>query len=492
MKYKTRFKRETPRITMSNANVCCIAIASLNMILAASWAIAQAEDPAKSGPAEDGQPAWFLQGSFPDPGGGTDVSADGTVTILPRSGFAQRNSLLGSCKDEVQSVCHGQAGMRAQGCLIDNRDKLTGECKARMDAYMTMQSGIAPCSHSPVCGNRMTDGIVGPQQGNGGGVPGGRLRVEWKQDPGYTYAYPYAAPAGPGGIPAVALDSKGNLVVFKRSPQGTPQLFEYGPDHKLIRTVGEEVLGHTNKAHGMAIDAQDNVWLCFNDLSVVKEVSPDGKLLKTIGESGHRGDWDEAKGQHLLWQPVMIAFAPNGDMYIGEGHANESPNDTDSPDPSNESGVARILHFDKNGKFVNQWYGNNMGPGHFYNSHALAIDPTNGDVWIGDREEYRIVVYTADGKFRKTLSMRNLVCALNFDHEGNPWMASGQDGQFLELNREGKVIGAVGNGMGIERGQFIEASYWVFDKNDNLYAGDTSVGRITEMIAPKKGAKAGE
>ena len=29
----------------------------------------------------------------------------------------------------------------------------------------------------------------------------------------------------------------------------------------------------------------------------------------------------------------MIAFAPNGDVYIGEGHANESPNDAGSDDP---------------------------------------------------------------------------------------------------------------------------------------------------------------
>ena len=33
-------------------------------------------------------------------------------------------------------------------------------------------------------------------------------------------------------------------------------------------------------------------------------------------------------------------------------------------------------------------------------------------------------------------------------------------------------------------GQFIEASYWTMDKQDNLYAGDTSVGRVTKMVAP--------
>ena len=61
----------------------------------------------------------------------------------------------------------------------------------------------------------------------------------------------------------------------------------------------------------------------------------------------------------------MVAFAPNGDVYIGEGHANESPNDTDSDDPANNIGAARIIHLDKNGKFINQWYGNEVGQGKF-------------------------------------------------------------------------------------------------------------------------------
>ena len=145
----------------------------------------------------------------------------------------------------------------------------------------------------------------------------------------------------------------------------------------------------------MAVDAEDNVWITAANSATVMKISPDGKLLLTIGERGRRGDWDEAKGQRLLWQPVMVAFAPNGDVYIGEGHANESPNDTDSDDPANNIGAARIIHLDKNGKFINQWYGNEVGQGKFSSAHGLAVDPENGDVWIGDREEYRIVVYSA-------------------------------------------------------------------------------------------------
>jgi hypothetical protein len=221
-------------------------------------------------------------------------------------------------------------------------------------------------------------------------------------------------------------------------------------------------------------------------MATAKKVSPDGKLLQTIGTSGHPGDWDEAKGQRLLWQPVMIAFGPTGDIFIAEGHANESPNDTESDDPTNNIGAARIIHLDKAGTFVNQWYGNANGRGKFEGAHGFAIDPTNGDVWIGDREQYRIVVYNAKGQFLKSIVSQNLVCAIQFDADGNPWMASGQDGQFLKMDRNGKVLGAIGNGMGIGPGQFIEASYWVFDRQNNLYAGDTSVGRVTVMVAPKK------
>jgi sugar lactone lactonase YvrE len=259
------------------------------------------------------------------------------------------------------------------------------------------------------------------------------------------------------------------------------QLMKFDPGHRLVLEVPESVIGHQDKAHGMAVDAHDNVWICDAGQATVMELSPEGKLLRTIGVKNQRGDWDETKGQRLLWQPVMLAFAPDGDLYIAEGHANESPNDVESADPANQEGVSRIIHLTADGKFIGQWFGNEVGQGKFDSAHGLAIDPRNGDVWIGDREQYRIVIYTADGRFRKTLQMKNLVCALNFDHQGNPWMASGQDGQYLKLDRDGKVLGAMGNGMGIGPGEFIEASYWAFDPHDNLIAGDTSVGRVTVM-----------
>ena len=406
--------------------------ASLGVLLIAVTGFAQTPPPT-SGPAEHGTPAWFLQGSFPDPGGNTSVDADGNVTVLPRGG----------------------RGARPAAATTTPRLPPT-----------------PPCTRAPICGNRVTPGRQSLQ------------RVQFEQTLGYTFTYPYVLPEGTGGVPAVALDSQGHLWVFQRKPAGMSQLFKFDRNHQLVMEVAPDVIGYQDKAHGMAVDADDNVWIVDTNGATVMKLSPEGKLLMTIGERGRRGDWDEARGLRRLWQPVMIAFAPNGDIYIAQGHANESPNDAGSDDPENNVGAARVLHLDGNGRFVNQWYGNSVGQGKFDSVHGLAIDPTNGDVWIGDREQYRIVVYNSAGQFLRTMQMRNLVCALQFDAAGNPWMASGQDGQFLKLDRMGKVVGAVGNGMGIGRGQFIEASYWVFDSRNNLYAGDTSVGRVTKMMAP--------
>jgi hypothetical protein len=65
-------------------------------------------------------------------------------------------------------------------------------------------------------------------------------------------------------------------------------------------------------------------------------------------------------------------------------------------------------------------------------------------------------------------------------------VATGQDGQLLRIDRNGNVLGAVGNGSGMGDGQYIESNYITWDKDGNLYTGDTSVGRVTEWMVGKK------
>jgi hypothetical protein len=65
------------------------------------------------------------------------------------------------------------------------------------------------------------------------------------------------------------------------------------------------------------------------------------------------------------------------------------------------------------------------------------------------------------------------------------WLATGQDGQIFKIDWDGNVLGAIGNGPGRGDGQFVESNYMAMDAQRNLYTADTSVDRITKMVAPK-------
>jgi hypothetical protein len=133
---------------------------------------------------------------------------------------------MAACTNDIGKYCASQTGFVALDCLMQNTDKLSGQCKTALAALPA--PGTTPaCSHSPLCGNRL------------GAARSALQRVEWQQNLGYTFTYPYVLPPGEGGVPSVALDAKGNLWVFQRKAAGSPQLFKFDPNDKLILQVGD-------------------------------------------------------------------------------------------------------------------------------------------------------------------------------------------------------------------------------------------------------------
>ena len=108
--------------------------------------------------------------------------------------------------------------------------------------------------------------------------------------------------------------------------------------------------------------------------------SPDGKLLMTLGKPGGGRDAD------YFYQPNDVLVAPNGDIFVSEGHA------------STEGANARVLKFDKSGKFLKSWGKFGNGPGEFDQPHALAMD-SKGRLFVGDRGNNRIQIFDQDGKY---------------------------------------------------------------------------------------------
>jgi len=173
-----------------------------------------------------------------------------------------------------------------------------------------------------------------------------------------------------GQATAVATDSRGHVFVFHR---GEKPIVVFDSDGKLLRSFGD---GLFKSAHGLRVDREDCVWVTDTEGHVVKRFSNDGKLQLTLGEPNVLG-LDE---RHFN-KPADIAFAANGDVFVADGYGN-----------------SRVVKFDRTGKFLLTWGKPGTGPSEFNVPHNIRVD-SRGQVYVADRENNRVQVFDASGKF---------------------------------------------------------------------------------------------
>jgi len=159
---------------------------------------------------------------------------------------------------------------------------------------------------------------------------------------------------------------------------------------KTIRGIGAGLFVFP---HGLHVDGQGNIWVSDGAISrdgakglQVTKLSPQGKVLLTLGTAGQRGD----DGAHFQ-SPSDVITAPNGDIFVADGHAAIAPSI-----PANLD--TRIMKFDRTGKFLAQWGKPGSKAGEFNNPHALALDG-RGRLYVADRGNSRIQIFTQAGKF---------------------------------------------------------------------------------------------
>ena len=274
-------------------------------------------------------------------------------------------------------------------------------------------------------------------------------------------ANPIPVPAGTnmGAAASVAFDSKGHLFVLSR---GAQPLTEFDADGKFIRSFGE---GLFTRSHGLRIDAAGNIWATDVGGHVVYKLSPQGQVLLTLGTKGQPGAWDSAT--HLLREPNDIAIAPNGDIFVVQGH---------TPGPM---GDPRVLRFDKNGAFIKSWGGKGKEPGKFEVAHGIAID-AKGLLWVADRENQRIQIFDADGKFIREVKYAGLPCSLAIGNQ-YIYMVNGFAGQLLRLDLQGKVLAATGKpGTGV--GEFGEAHFVAVSPKGEIYVADSVNAAVQKFV----------
>jgi sugar lactone lactonase YvrE len=146
--------------------------------------------------------------------------------------------------------------------------------------------------------------------------------------------------------------------------------------------------------HGIDVDPDGNVWVtdcaCTGGSAQpaagpprghqVFKFSPDGRLLMTLGKAGGGRD------SEYFFQPNDVLVAPNGDIYVAEGHS------------SREGANARILKFSGDGRLIATWGTKGTRAGEFDQPHALAMD-SRGRLFVGDRSNNRIQLLDQSGTF---------------------------------------------------------------------------------------------
>ena len=264
------------------------------------------------------------------------------------------------------------------------------------------------------------------------------------------------------GAPAsVAFDSKGHLFVLTR---GDKTFFEFDRNGTFVRSFGEALF---TRSHGLRIDSDDNLWATDVGGHIVVKLSPRGEVLLTLGTKGEAGDWNEAIGSRRLNQPNDIAIGDNGDVYVVQGH---------TPGPG---GDARVLRFDKDGRFIKSWGGKGTGPGEFQVAHGIDIDAM-GQLWVADRENQRIQIFTPDGAYVREIEYAGLPCDLAIGPRFI-YMVNGFAGQVLELDLAGNVRAALGR-PGTDAGEFGEAHMIAVSPAGELYVADSVNAALLKFV----------
>ncbi len=214
-----------------------------------------------------------------------------------------------------------------------------------------------------------------------------------------------------GEVSRVHVDHDGNVWVFHRCfavvPPGSavclgaykdyPPILKFDASGKLLASLGAGLFAYP---HGFTGDDDGNLWTTdVNDKATVLDMStknaagvvmgqevlklsPAGKVLLTLGKEGVSGN-----GPDTFDRPAGVAVAANGDIFVSDGHI---PNAHDS---------ARIVKFDKDGRFIKSWGRLGPEPGNFDEPHDLCIGGSRQRVFVADRRNKRIQVFDQDGTF---------------------------------------------------------------------------------------------
>jgi len=223
-----------------------------------------------------------------------------------------------------------------------------------------------------------------------------------------------------GSLSAVDIDKDGKSIwVAERcggnsacldAPTVDP-ILKFDSSGKLVKSFGAGLLV---SPHGIYVDRDGNI-------------SPEGKLLMTLGEPGGGVD------PKYFFQPNDVIVARNGDIFVSQGHG---------------QGKSEILKFSKDGKLIKRWGQTGSGRGEFDQPHSLAFD-SRGRLFVGDRNNNRIQILDQDGNVLDEWAQFSRPSGVFIDKADNLYVADSESGSVARNHpgwKRGIRIGNVKDG----------------------------------------------
>ncbi len=269
-----------------------------------------------------------------------------------------------------------------------------------------------------------------------------------------------------------------------------PPVLVFDTEGNLIKSWGGPGAGYDwpTSEHGIYVERNGNVWIGGNgaDDRQVLKFTNDGKFIKQIGHPSK--DPANSLDTTLLGRPAGLEVDEAAhELYVSDGYMNK-----------------RVIVFDSETlKFKRMWggYGNvpndtNPGP-YVFNPSAphdqqfrspvhCAHIANDGLVYVCDRANDRIQVFTKAGKFIKEFYVRpetleaGTICDVGFSKDpGQAYllMADCTNDVIWTLRRsDGAVLGTLGH-SGRNAGQFHAVHVMVQDSAGNLYTGEVDTGK---------------
>jgi len=215
--------------------------------------------------------------------------------------------------------------------------------------------------------------------------------------------------------------------------------------------------GITEHPHSVRVDPDGNVWVVDYVQHEVLKFTADGRLLDSVGSTA-------GEDAYRFNNPADIAFGPNGDIYIADGHGND-----------------RVVQYDRNLTYIRAWGRGGRAPGQFSLPHGIAVD-AQGRVFVADRENRRIQIFTADGQYITHWRLRQKPYSLYITPDQLIYVAYGHYDVIGVLDMNGRQVTRFGR-TGRRVGQMIEPHMISVDEQGAIYVAEGS-GKRAQKFAP--------